>query len=82
MGELWSASTVIFRLPFQALCCFKRTVYGAVRYTPRASYPFRPATPSPIDHLSFQTRSRGLIGSDTYAWKTHSPPSMVPVGLT
>jgi hypothetical protein len=50
MDELWSASTVIFRLPFQALCCFKRTVYSAVRYTPRASYPFKPVTPSPVDH--------------------------------
>jgi hypothetical protein len=48
MGELWSASTVIFRLPFQAFCCFKYTDYCAACYTPRASYPFKPVTPSPL----------------------------------
>jgi hypothetical protein len=50
MGELWIASTVMFRLLFQAFCCFKRTVYCAACYTPRASYPFKPVTPSPVDH--------------------------------
>src|SRR5215212_8889585 len=50
MGELLSASTVIFRLPFQALYCFKRTDYCAACYTPRASYSFKPAAPSPVDH--------------------------------
>src|SRR5215217_3472529 len=55
MGELWSASTVIFRLPFQPFCSTKRTICGAV-VTHRANH-----SPSERQRLPpLQMRSPGL----------------------